>query len=308
MDLTGAADMRKETSEPTSGNIRKKGLGKGLGALIPDADLLSQTGEHFFYCEIEEITPNPYQPRHHVRDRALDELVESVREKGVLQPLLVRKAGQGYQLIAGERRWRAAQMAGLQRVPVIIKESTEPEAFELALVENIQRKDLNPVEEAEAYSRLHQEFRLSQEEIAKKIGRDRSTVANVMRLLKVPERIRTDLLDGTMTMGHARALLALPDASLQVQARDAIIKRGLSVRDAERLVQGLLQKRKRRKTAGADDGDLRPILDQLIRHFSTRVRIARRGKRGKIQIEFFSEEDLRRILDLLMQGSPVLNS
>jgi ParB family chromosome partitioning protein len=300
--------MSKETSEPISGSTRKKGLGKGLGALIPDADLLSRTGEHFFYCEIEEITPNPYQPRRHVRDRALEELVESVREKGVLQPLLVRKAGQAYQLIAGERRWRAAQMAGLQRVPVIIKESTDPEAFELALVENIQRKDLNPVEEAEAYSRLHQEFRLSQEEIAKKIGRDRSTVANVMRLLKVPERIRTDLLEGTLSMGHARALLGLPDVSLQVQARDAIIKRGLSVREAERLVQGLLKKKKRRKTAGAEDGDLRPVLDRLIRHFSTRVKIARRGKRGKIEIEFFSEEDLHRILDLLMQGSPVLTS
>jgi ParB family chromosome partitioning protein len=299
--------MSKETGNPISGSSRKKGLGKGLGALIPDADLLSRTGEHFFYCEIEEISPNPYQPRHHVRDRALEELVESVREKGVLQPLLVRKAGDGYQLIAGERRWRAAQMAGLQRVPVIIKESADPEAFELALVENIQRKDLNPVEEAEAYSRLHQEFRLSQEEIAKKIGRDRSTVANVMRLLKVPERIRTDLLEGALSMGHARALLGLPDVSLQVQARDAIIKRGLSVREAERLVQALLKK-KRRKTAREEDSNFRPVLDRLIRHFSTRVKIARRGKRGKIEIEFFSEEDLHRILDLLMQSSPLLNS
>jgi ParB family chromosome partitioning protein len=299
--------MSKETGNAISGSSRKKGLGKGLGALIPDADLLSRTGEHFFYCEIEEISPNPYQPRHHVRDRALEELVESVREKGVLQPLLVRKAGDGYQLIAGERRWRAAQMAGLQRVPVIIKESADPEAFELALVENIQRKDLNPVEEAEAYSRLHQEFRLSQEEIAKKIGRDRSTVANVMRLLKVPERIRTDLLEGALSMGHARALLGLPEVSLQVQARDAIIKRGLSVREAERLVRALLKK-KRRKTAREEDGDLRPVLDRLIRHFSTRVKIARRGKRGKIEIEFFSDEDLHRILDLLMQGSPLLNS
>ena len=300
--------MTKEASAPASASSRKKGLGKGLGALIPDADLLSRTGEQFFYCEIEEITPNPYQPRHQVRDRALDELVESVREKGVLQPLLVRRTEQGYQLIAGERRWRAAQMAGLQRVPVIIKESTAPEAFELALVENIQRKDLSPIEEAEAYSRLHQDFRLSQEEIAKKIGRDRSTVANMIRLLKVPERVRLDLQEGTLAMGHARALLALPESSLQLHARDVIVKRGLSVRDTEKLVQGLTKPGKRRKALPAEDRGLRPILDQLIRHFSTRVKIRRRGKRGKIEIEFFSEEDLHRILDLLIQSSPVLNS
>ena len=297
--------MTKEAGEAASGSNRKKGLGKGLGALIPDADLVSRTGEQFFYCEIEEITPNPYQPRHHVRDRALDELVESVRAKGVLQPLLVRRSEQGYQLIAGERRWRAAQIAGLQRVPVIIKESTEPESFELALVENIQRKDLNPIEEAEAYSRLHQDFRLSQEEIARKIGRERSTVANMMRLLKVPERIRTDLQEGTLAMGHARALLGLPDSGLQLHVRDVIVKKGLSVRETERLIQGLLKKGKRRKAAAPEDGGLRPLLDQLIRHFGTRVKVTRRGKRGKIEIEFFSEEDLHRLLDLLMQSSPL---
>ncbi len=299
--------MTKEAGEAASGSNRKKALGKGLGALIPDADLVSRTGEQFFYCEIEEITPNPYQPRHHVRDRALDELVESVREKGVLQPLLVRRRDQGYQLIAGERRWRAAQMAGLQRVPVIIKESTEPEAFELALVENIQRKDLNPIEEAEAYSRLHQEFHLSQEEIARKIGRDRSTVANMMRLLKVPERIRTDIQEGTLTMGHARALLGLPESGLQVHARDVVVKKGLSVRETERLIQGLLKKGKRRKAPAAEDGGLRPILDQLIRYFGTRVKVTRRGRKGKIEIEFFSEEDLHRILDILIQNSPLLS-
>jgi ParB family chromosome partitioning protein len=217
----------------------------------------------------------------------------------------VRRSEQGYQLIAGERRWRAAQMAGLQRVPVIIKESTEPEAFELALVENIQRKDLNPIEEAEAYSRLHQDFHLSQEEIARKIGRDRSTVANIMRLLKVPERIRTDLQEGTLAMGHARALLGLSESSLQLHARDVIVKKGLSVRETERLIQGLMKKGRRRKAPAPEDGGLRPVLDQLIRHFGTRVKVTRRGRRGKIEIEFFSEEDLHRILDLLIQSSPL---
>lgn len=282
-------------------STKKKGLGKGLGALIPDADLLSKSGEQFFYCEIEEISPNPYQPRQHVRDKALEELVNSIRERGVLQPLLVRKAEQGYEIIAGERRWRAAQMAGLQRVPVIIKESAAPEAVELALIENIQRKDLNPIEEAEAYSRLQQEFQLNQEDVARKIGKDRSTVANMLRLLKLPERIRTDLLEGVLSMGHARTLLTLSNKSLQLEARNMAVKRGLSVRETEKLVQSLLKGRKKRQAPPQQDSHLRSISDQLIRHFGTRVKITRRGKRGKIEIEFYSDDDLQRILDLLQQ-------
>jgi ParB family chromosome partitioning protein len=289
-----------------SRSTKKKGLGKGLGALIPDADLLSRRGDQFFYCGIEEITPNPYQPRQHVRDQALEDLVESVRDRGILQPLLVRKIEEGYQLIAGERRWRAAQTAGLQRVPVIIKESAEPEAFELALVENIQRKDLNPIEEAEAYFRLQQDFHLNQEEIARKIGKERSTVANMIRLRKLPGKIRTDLVEGSLSMGHARALLALPDPSLQLQARDMILRRGLSVRETEKLVQSLLKKGKRRKAVPEEDSHLRAITDQLTRHFGTRVRITRRGKRGKVEIDFYSDDDLQRILDVLRQRSPVL--
>ncbi|MBW1980486.1 MAG: ParB/RepB/Spo0J family partition protein [Deltaproteobacteria bacterium] len=282
---------------------KKKGLGKGLGALIPDADVLSRGGDQFFFCEIEEISPNPYQPRQHVRDKALDELVNSIREKGILQPLLVRRSKQGYQLLAGERRWRAAQIAGLQRVPVIIRESAEPEAVEIALIENIQRKDLNPVEEAEAYQRLSKDFNLSQEEIAKKIGKDRSTVANMMRLLKLPEKIRNDLLEGTLSMGHARCLLALREQSLQLQARDVVVQRGLSVRETEKLVQMLLKKGRKRKSVPQQDDHFRAVTDQLIRYFGTRVKISRRGKRGKIEIEFYSDEDLQRILDLLGQQS-----
>jgi ParB family chromosome partitioning protein len=280
---------------------KKRGLGKGLGALIPDADLLTRSGDQFFLCDIEEISPSPYQPRLNIRDEALDELVVSVRERGILQPLLVRSTDEGYQLIAGERRWRAAQMAGLQRVPVIIKESADPEAFELALIENIQRKDLNPIEEGEAYRRLQEEFKLSQEQIAKKIGKDRSTVANLIRLLKLPDRIRTDLIDGVLSMGHARALLTLTDTALQLQARNAIIKRGLTVRETEKLVQSLVKKQKKRKTEPPIDSHLRSVTDQLVRHFGTRVRIARRGKKGKIEIDFYSDEDLQRILDLFWQ-------
>ncbi len=284
-------------------NTKKKGLGKGLGALIPDADLLARTSDQFFYCGIEEITPNPYQPRQSVRDKAFEELVQSIRERGILQPLLVRSKDEGYQLIAGERRWRAAQLAGLQRVPVIIKESAEPESFELALIENIQRKDLNPIEEGGAYRRLQQEFRLSQDSIAKKIGKDRSTVANMIRLLKLPERIRNDLVDGVMGMGHARALLALPDSELQLQARDTIVKKGLSVRETEKLVQALQKRKKKAKAALQADSHIRAIIDRLIRHFGTKVSINRRGKRGKIEIEFYSDDDLQRILDLFWQGS-----
>ncbi len=282
---------------------KKKGLGKGLGALIPDADFLVRTGDQFFYCGIEEITPNPNQPRQNVRDKAFKELVDSVRERGILQPLLVRSTEGGYQLIAGERRWRAAQLAGLQRVPVIIKESDEPESFELALIENIQRKDLNPIEEGEAYRRLHQEFQLSQEKIAKKIGKDRSTVANMIRLLKLPDKIRNDIVDGVLSMGHARALLALPAADAQLRARNTIVKRSLTVRDTEKLIQALLKKKKKVKAAKPLDSHERAIIDRLIRHFGTKVNIARRGKRGKIEIEFYSNEDLQRILELFWKSS-----
>lgn len=284
-------------------STKKKGLGKGLGALIRDADLLARTSDQFFFCGIEEITPNPYQPRQNVRDQAFEDLVESVRERGILQPLLVRSSEDGYQLIAGERRWRAAQLAGLQRVPVIVKESAEPESFELALIENIQRKDLNSIEEGEAYRRLHEEFGLSQEHIAKKIGKDRSTVANMIRLLKLPEKIRNDLVDDILTMGHARALLALPDAAVQLQARNTIVKRGLSVRETEKLVQTLLKRKKKPKVASQPDSHMRAMLDRLIRHFGTKVNITRRGKRGKVEIEFYSDDDLQRILDLFWKGS-----
>jgi ParB family chromosome partitioning protein len=285
-------------------STKKKGLGKGLGALIPDADLLARSSDQFFYCGIEEITPNPYQPRQNVRDKAFKELVESIRERGILQPLLVRSKEEGYQLIAGERRWRAAQLAGLQRVPVIIKESAAPESFEIALIENIQRKDLNPIEEGEAYRRLQEEFSLSQENIAKKIGKDRSTVANLIRLLKLPERVRSDLVEGVLSMGHARALLALPGSEEQLRARGTIVKRGLSVRETEKLVQSLLKKKTKRKTAPEPDSHMRAVIDRLIRHFGTKVSLSRRGKRGRIEIEFYSDDDLQRILDLFWKGTP----
>ena len=281
---------------------KKKGLGKGLGALIPDADLLARTSDQFFFCGIEEITTNPYQPRQNVRDKAFEDLVESIRERGILQPLLVRSTEEGYQLIAGERRWRAAQLAGLQRVPVIVKESAEPESFELALIENIQRKDLNSIEEGKAYRRLQEEFGLSQEDIAKKIGKDRSTVANMIRLLKLPEKVRNDLVDDVLSMGHARALLALSDSAVQLQARNTIVKRSLSVRETEKLVQTLLKKKKPKVTP-RPDSHMRAMLDRLIRHFGTKVNIIRRGKRGKLEIEFYSDDDLQRILDLLWKGS-----
>jgi len=286
--------------EPSS---KKRGLGKGLGALIPDADFLARTSDQFFFCGIEEITPNPYQPRQNVRDKAFEDLVESVRERGILQPLLVRSTEDGYQLIAGERRWRAAQLAGLQRVPVIVKESAEAESFELALIENIQRKDLNSIEEGEAYWRLQQEFGLSQEKIAKKIGKDRSTVANMIRLLKLPQKIRNDLVDEVLSMGHARALLALPDSAVQLQARNTIVKRSLSVRETEKLVQTLLKKKKKSKVTSQPDSHMRAMLDRLIRHFGTKVNITRRGERGKVEIEFYSDDDLQRILDLFWKGS-----
>jgi ParB family chromosome partitioning protein len=195
-------------------------------------------------------------------------------------------------------------LAGLQRVPVIIKESAAPESFEIALIENIQRKDLNPIEEGEAYRRLQEEFSLSQENIAKKIGKDRSTVANLIRLLKLPERVRSDLVEGVLSMGHARALLALPGSEEQLRARGTIVKRGLSVRETEKLVQSLLKKKTKRKTAPEPDSHMRAVIDRLIRHFGTKVSLSRRGKRGRIEIEFYSDDDLQRILDLFWKGTP----
>lgn len=278
---------------------KRKALGKGLSALIPDADRLDDGDGQFFQCPVEAITPNPYQPREDFRDSELAEMAESVREKGVITPLLVSKSEEGYQLIAGERRWRAAQKAGLRRVPVVVREVTATEPLELALIENIHRKDLNPIEEAMAYARLLEETGATQESLAKRLGRDRSSIANLLRLLKLPRLIQQDVIDGRLSMGHARVLAGLNRGKEERALRDAIIKKGLSVRQAEELAKKRRVPRPAKRKGGEEDYYFQSLADQLKRSLGTKVEIRRKGKQGRIVVYFYSDDELDRLLDLM---------
>ena len=278
--------------------IARQALGKGLGALIPEQPSSEFEGKKVFgTCGIEEIKPNPLQPRKAFADAQLQELVESIREKGILQPLIVRRKGNGYELIAGERRWRAAQKAGLREVPIIIKEVSESELLEISLIENIQRENLNPVEEGEAYKRLMEQFHLTQEEISKQVGKDRTTITNAVRLLKLPQDIRQSLIDGSISMGHARAFLGLDGPEKQRLALKKVLAGAFSVRQTENLVKRLGRKSSSSFSKKIQEWD--PLLEELQRALGTKVRIIARGKRGKIEIEFYSREELDRIIDLL---------
>lgn len=290
---------------------KTRALGKGLGALIPqiEEEDLQNTQE----ISIAEIDFNPDQPRHKFDSESLQELAESIKVHGVLQPLLVRKKGLGYQLIAGERRLRAAKIAGLERVPVVIKELDDRTVMEIALVENLQREDLNPIEEAQAYRRLIDEFQLTQEEIAKSVGKSRSAIANTIRLLQLPESIQKMVLDGQLTMGHARALLGLEQAEQQLYISEKIIKENLSVRETEEIVRlthdsvvsrGTVEEEKKKRGMGTErqklDPNLEAIVEDMTRLFGTKVRIKSSGERGKIEIEYYSQEELERITELLL--------
>jgi len=279
--------------------VKHKALGKGLSALIPEGVDLSPGGTEFFHCPVEAIEPNPYQPRQTFGDQELAELADSIREKGILTPLLVSKVDKGYRLIAGERRWRAAQRAGLERVPVVVRESTPVESLELALIENIHRRDLNPIEEAMAYNRYLEDTQATQEDLAARIGRDRSTVTNMLRLLKLPRSIQEDLLQERLTMGHARVLAGLKGEEEQRRLRDQILKRGLSVRQLEALVKRGKTKT-RSKLEGSEEGYyVGSLANDLRRSLGTKVEIRKRGSRGAIVIHFFSDDELGRLIDLL---------
>lgn len=273
--------------------IKKAALGRGLAALLPQDE--NAENQSIRLCPIEEIKPNRYQPRKVFKDQSIEELAASIREKGIIQPIIVRRAESGYELIAGERRWRAAQKAGLGTVPVIIKDVSPAEVLELALIENIQRADLNPLEEAEAYDRLINEFSLTQEQVAARVGKDRSTVANCVRILKLPDYIKEDIWGEAITMGHARALAGIADPDYQRLVRDKIIKKSLSVREAEDLIKK--RKARRKMRSGKSDAHIAFLTEEIMRRLGTRVRIMRYGKRGKIEIEFYSEEDLERIVN-----------
>ena len=274
---------------------QKKVLGRGLGALIPQKSASSQRSTD---VAIDQISPNPRQPRSAFEQRALNELAESVKVHGIMQPLVVSKSGDRYQLIAGERRFRAAQLAGLTRVPVVIRELvSSSDALELALIENIQREDLNPIEEAVAYGHLHQEFGMTQEEISKRVGKERSTVANVLRLLKLPEEVRSLVASGELSMGHARALLTVEPPSKQQKLAAQIVQRGLSVRQTEALTS--TGARKAKKSAKPGDVFTREAEEKLTKHLRARVEIQRRRRGGKVIVHFSGEEELMRIFDEL---------
>lgn len=290
---------------------KSRALGKGLGALIPqlEEEDLQNTQE----IALASIEVNPYQPRRHFDPESLQELADSIKVHGVLQPLLVRKSGSGYQLIAGERRLRAAKLVGLDTVPVVVKDLDDRTVMEIALVENLQREDLNPIEEAEAFSRLIEEFNLTQEEVAKAVGKSRSAVANTIRLLQLPPRIRQMVIDGELTMGHARALLGVEDPEQQLYIGEQIIKEKLSVRDTEEIIrqihlsgvsrETLVEEEKGKKLRNERqrlDPNLQAIVEDMTRLFGTKVRIKASGNRGKIEIEYYSQEELERITEILL--------
>ena len=290
---------------------KRPALGKGLSALIPDEPPPADRSG-LVEVDVDRLAPSDYQPRTMMNTARLDELAASIRANGVIQPIVVRKTAEGYRIIAGERRWRAAQKAGLTRVPVVVKEVTGPDAqgrlLQMALIENIQREDLNAIEEAKAYRRLADEFSLTQDAIAAAVGKDRATIANTLRLLKLPDELQNDLSAGTLTMGHARAILALASEALQVRVAREVKTRGLSVRETEALVKAALEGReidgptpRAARPVTPPDVHTRAAEERLKIHLGTRVRIVRKAKGGRIEIDFTSEDELIRIFESLTE-------
>ena len=286
---------------------KRPALGRGLSALIPNvappAPALAGAGaratDRPAEIDIDLLTPNPSQPRLQMDETRLEELAQSIRTHGVIQPILVRRRGTATEIIAGERRWRAAQRAGLLKVPVVYRDIPDEHMLEVALIENIQREDLNPVEEAQAYRRLTDEFQMSQEAIAVAVGKDRATIANYMRLLKLPAEVRNDLSSGSITMGHARALITLPDEAAQRRVAREIVARGLSVRETEGLVRREISPPVPPMPTRIDP-NTRAAEDRLkVALGTTHVRIIRKGEGGRVEVDFASEEELQRLYEIL---------
>ncbi|HSE05029.1 MAG TPA: ParB/RepB/Spo0J family partition protein [Methylomirabilota bacterium] len=277
---------------------RQHGLGRGLGALLSSPAPAGQDpAAAAVELPIDAISPNPKQPRKDFDDKALRELSASLAQSGVLQPVVVRRLGEGYELVVGERRWRAAKLAGLTRIPAVIREASDAQSLELALVENLLREDLNPMEEAEAYQRLLAEFGWTQEELAQRVQRDRSSIANCLRLLKLPELIQADLRAGRLTMGHARALLSLTSPAEQLKLREEILAHSWSVRATEEGVQAKRVKPARR--ALRRSAELAAVEDSLRVALATRVRVVGSERAGRIEIVYSSPEELDRLAELI---------
>jgi ParB family transcriptional regulator, chromosome partitioning protein len=282
-------------------NMQKRGLGRGLSALIPDTTSVFVGGRTIVNIDINKILPNPRQPRMDFNQESLEELSDSIKTQGIVQPILVRPRDGKYELVAGERRWRASRKAGLTLIPAIIKDYSNQESLELALVENLQREDLNTMDEADAYQKFMKEFHLTQADVAKKVGKNRSTVANTMRLLELPKEIQNSIRKGQLSAGHARPIIALTSDEDRLALWKEIMNNNLTVRDVEQIVHGSGSNAKtsRKKKAATKNEELSDLTELLTSHLGTKVRIIGSAKQGKIEIDYYSQEDLERIIESL---------
>ncbi len=284
--------------------MERRALGKGLSALIPEKTV--EAGSHreeIIYVQSGQIKPNPFQPRENFDQSSIEELAQSIKEKGVIQPLLVRRRGDNYELIAGERRFRASNILGLKEIPVIVRDVSDQDSLELALIENIQREGLNPIEEAHAYQHLMDKFKVTQEKISEVLGKARVTITNTLRLLKLPHEIQEEMKKGRISFAHGRALLEVEDTNQQRKLVQDIISKGLSVRELENLIKSNRPKLIKRKIGQGQREPLVAILEEQLQHaLATKVRISKRKKRGHINIEFYSQEDLERIVNVIKGG------
>lgn len=282
--------------------VSRRGLGRGLSALIPSASQESQTSEDVRELSVDMISPNPDQPRTDLDDDSIAELADSISKFGLLNPVLVRPHGEGYQIIAGERRWRASRVAGLERIPVCVRSSTETESLEMALIENLQRRDLNAIEEARGYRKLLTGHSMTQSELADKVSKSRSTITNALRLLDLPEEVQELVYDGKMTAGHARAVLSVPDDEVRAKLAKRIVEDGLSVRETENLARLYAAGQTERTQRPATPKTFKVVARKLRRLLNTNVKVKLTKDKGKIEIDFHGEEELERIFRLLTEA------
>ena len=281
--------------------MERKALGKGISALIPERDIGRK--EEIVYVQSDQIKPNPFQPREDFNPQSIEELAQSIKEKGVIQPLLVRRKGDNYELIAGERRLRAAHLLNLKEVPIIVRDVEDKDSLELALIENIQRQDLNPIEEAHAYRYLIDKFQVTQERISEVLGKARVSVTNTLRLLKLTQEVQAEMKKGNISFAHGRALLEIEDANQQRRLAQEVILKGLSVKELENLIKMQRTKGAKRRIGQAIREPLVMALEEELQHIlGTKVRISKRKKRGHILIEFYSPEELERIVNIVRGG------
>jgi len=281
--------------------MERKALGKGISALIPEKEL----GMHgnILYAKVEQIKPNPFQPRENFDHQSMEELTQSIREKGIIQPIVVRRRGDYYELIAGERRLRAAKLLNIKEIPVLIRDAEDKDSLELSLIENLQRQDLNPIEEARAYQYLIDKFQLTQEKLSEVLGKSRATVANILRLLKLPQEIQEEIKKGRISFAHGRALLELDDQNQQRRLAQEIIAKGLSIRELETLIKMHRPKTSKQRIKVGSHEPYIAVLEEELQHIlATKVRISKRKKRGYIAIEFYSQQDLERIVHWIRRG------